>query len=172
MVNWLSKKTRPALISVEASKLEEIVSDSKVNIVVHGAADSASGKIVEEIAVADDYNSINSTIKPTMLWLVVTSLKELLKSTGLSEMWKAQRLLLNWRIGLAHTNDPLSTLLMRGQSAMFLENKELASFFSIQEKLATPLDRLLKKLLRKSESTKANPPSFLPEFPYFLINLA
>ena len=67
MVNWLSKKTRPALISVEASKLEEIVSDSKVNIVVHGAADSASGKIVEEIAVADDYNSINSTIKPTML---------------------------------------------------------------------------------------------------------
>lgn len=57
MVNWLSKKTRPALISIEASKLEEIAAEDKVSIVVHGAADSASGKIVEELAVADDYNS-------------------------------------------------------------------------------------------------------------------
>lgn len=39
MVNWLSKKTRPAIIPIEADKLEEISSSDKVSIVLHGAAD-------------------------------------------------------------------------------------------------------------------------------------
>ena len=39
MVNWLTKKTRPALVQIEVAKLEEIEASDKVNIVLHGAAD-------------------------------------------------------------------------------------------------------------------------------------
>ena len=39
MVNWLSKKTRPALIQIEAAKLEEIEASDKINVVLHGSAD-------------------------------------------------------------------------------------------------------------------------------------
>ena len=56
MVNWLTKKTRPAVVEIEASQLSEIASNGKVNVVLHGELDSEQGKVLQEIATADDYN--------------------------------------------------------------------------------------------------------------------
>ena len=89
MVNWLTKKTRPALNPIEADKLEEIAASDKVNIVLYGAADGESAKGIESLAVADDYNSIFSFIKLTTLFQVPIKLKELLRSTGLLDQLKA-----------------------------------------------------------------------------------
>ena len=89
MVNWLSKKTRPAVIPIEADKLEEISSSDKVSIVLHGAADGQHGKTIEGIANADDYNSILFLMKLTMLFQVLINLKELLKFSDLLDQLKA-----------------------------------------------------------------------------------
>jgi hypothetical protein len=58
MVNWLNKKTRPAVTALELSQLEEVVGDGKVNIVFHGdLATHELGSSFEQLATADDYNS-------------------------------------------------------------------------------------------------------------------
>jgi thioredoxin-like negative regulator of GroEL len=63
MVNWLSKKTRPAVVAIELEKLEELSTNGKVNIVFHGDLEANEhGKLIQEIAIADDYNSILSLI--------------------------------------------------------------------------------------------------------------
>ena len=41
MVNWLSKKTRPALVSINTEELDSVIVNGKVSVVLHGAADSA-----------------------------------------------------------------------------------------------------------------------------------
>jgi thioredoxin-like negative regulator of GroEL len=62
MVNWLTKKTRPAVVEIEASQLDDLASNGKVNVVLHGEIDSEQGKLLQEIATADDYNCINCDI--------------------------------------------------------------------------------------------------------------
>lgn len=57
MVNWLSKKTRDAVVAITSSELETLSSNGKVNIVFHGDINSDSGKIIANLAKADDFNS-------------------------------------------------------------------------------------------------------------------
>jgi len=85
MVNWLTKKTRPAVVEIEADQLSELSTNGKVNVVLHGEVDSEQGKVLQEIAAADDYNSTSKNIKPTTLSEEVTRLREPLKFTDLSE---------------------------------------------------------------------------------------
>ena len=63
MVNWLNKKTRPAVTAIEASQLEELATNGKVNVVFHGdLASHENGALFQELATADDYNSISQAI--------------------------------------------------------------------------------------------------------------
>jgi thioredoxin-like negative regulator of GroEL len=58
MVNWLNKKTSPAVTVIEAAQLEEIAANGKVNVVFHGdLASHENGALFQELATADDYNS-------------------------------------------------------------------------------------------------------------------
>jgi len=61
LINWLSKKTGPAVNAIEAAQIEALAENGKVNVVFHGdLAAHEQGKLFEEIATADDYNSYHS----------------------------------------------------------------------------------------------------------------
>lgn len=62
MVNWLTKKTRPAVVEIEAEGLAELSTNNKVNVVLHGDVESDHGKALQDIATADDYNCTKSII--------------------------------------------------------------------------------------------------------------
>jgi protein disulfide-isomerase A1 len=57
MVNWLSKKTRDAVLPITADELEALATNGKVNIVYHGDITTDNGQIVANLAKLDDFNS-------------------------------------------------------------------------------------------------------------------
>jgi hypothetical protein len=67
MVNWLNKKTKPAVTSIESSQLDELTSNGKVNLLLHTDDSAEHDKAFGELANLDDYNtyySIKGTDKP------------------------------------------------------------------------------------------------------------
>mgnify|MGYP000294816775 CR=1 FL=1 len=154
MVNWLSKKTRPAIVSIEADQLGELASNGKVNIVLHGDAEGEHGKNLEPIAVGDDYNGTIQDMQFTTLSKELTK-KELSKCSDLLEKVSAPKHPPISRNGSANTKGPLFSPLMIGQSETSLETEELESSFSTQLKLDKSWVKLSEMLQRKSETTKA-----------------
>ncbi len=57
MLNWLLKKTRDPLVSIDQAAYEKLQSEDKIAIVFHGEASSDAGKKIAKLAVADDFNS-------------------------------------------------------------------------------------------------------------------
>lgn len=62
MVNWLSKKTRDAVVAISSEELVGLSSNGKVNIVYHGDISSENGQIIANLAKVDDFNSTNKLI--------------------------------------------------------------------------------------------------------------
>ena len=91
MVSWLSKKTRPAVVPLELANLGEISGDGKVNIVLHGDISGEQGKMFEALANVDDYNSTSIEMQLITQFRAQIRLKELLRSSGLSEIVRALR---------------------------------------------------------------------------------
>ena len=85
MVNWLNKKTKPAVTELEVSQLGELSTNGKVNIVFHGdVASHEHGNLFKELAIADDYNSIFAFIKLTTASKELNRLLEQFKYSDLS----------------------------------------------------------------------------------------
>ena len=74
MVNWLLKKTRDPVVTLEADKLDSL-DDGKVNFVFFGDLSSEQGSAFSSIAAADDYNSTILLIKLTTMCRALMSLK-------------------------------------------------------------------------------------------------
>lgn len=149
MVNWLSKKTRDAVVSISSSELEGLSGNGKVNIVYHGDINSENGKVVGNLAKVDDYNSRNELNQLTTSLLRVTDLRELSKSTDPSEKL-FQQLLHNPSLpGLNLTKDQLFTPSTTELSLRFSVKEHQQPFFSIplRLELSSPMpSRMLPKI--------------------------
>ena len=115
MVNWLLKKTRPAVTEVEASALSEIASNGKVSIVIHG--ETTPG--FEQLAVLDDYNSTFYMIQH-ITWSREASYPVKL-SRFIDPLQRRSQLLQEMILsnGLTSTKDQLSTHSMIEPSVIF-----------------------------------------------------
>ena len=63
MTFWLKKKTLPTIVPIEEEQLNGLQSDGNINIVFYGDLSSPKATILTKVAAADDYNSIQSSIK-------------------------------------------------------------------------------------------------------------
>ena len=85
LINWLSKKTGPAVNAIEAAQIEALAENGKVNVVFHGdLAAHEQGKLFEEIATADDYNCTHPSTQPTTASVAPNSPQALSRSSDRS----------------------------------------------------------------------------------------
>ena len=157
MVNWLNKKTRPAVTELEASQLEELSTNGKINIVFHGdIASHEHGNLFKELATADDYNSIFTFIKPITASKELNKLPEQSKSSDLLESQSALKLIVTLRAGSQTTKDQSSSPSMTELLVTSSERDALESSSSNQPKQVRLWMTLSLKLLRRSELSKEN----------------
>lgn len=57
MVNWLLKKNREPFTTISSSDLQDLLRNGKVSIVYYGNINTHNGKIIENFARVDDFNS-------------------------------------------------------------------------------------------------------------------
>jgi len=135
MVNWLNKKTRPAVTELEASQLGELSTNGKVNIVFHGdVANHEHGNLFKELATADDYNSIFAFIKLITAFKELNKLQEQYKSSDLLVNQSVLKLIVTLRVGFQTMKDQSFSLLMIELLVTFSDKEILESFSSNQLK--------------------------------------
>ena len=158
MVNWLLKKTRDPVVQIDKEGYEKLAAAGSVAFVFHGdLSTNAEAHVLNQIAMADDYNSIHHLIQPTIGEPNSTLTVQEWKLSDPSMLLPVTLpLTMDSRNGLRRIRDLWSLNLMKEPSETSSAQESWAALYSM-EPVQMKWLKLSTQLLRSTQTQMDNP---------------